>query len=480
MLDWTALHVSDPKAQRFSDWYFSSTECCHSYSVSSSEHPPVELGQKSSNTLQCLCRTSPLWSIAKTHLSPPPSYSPSSSATEPFLDEKVLKTLDDAIDDASGDLRKLSLAIHDHPEMKWEEVYAHDTLTDFMQSQGFKVTRHYLGIPTAWRAEYSFGSTPRRVAGVNAEMDALPNGHSCGHNLIAAGGVGIALALKTALEKHKIDGKVVLLGTPAEEGGGGKIELLKKGAYDDMDACVMMHPMPGPDKSGNLGSSTAIQAIQVVYTGQSAHAAAAPWEGTNALDAAFVAYSAISALRQQTPPTHRVHGIVSGQDWAPNVIPDCAKLSYIVRAPSVEELDVFVEKVVNCLKAGALATSCKMELEYDTGYSELRQNAALGDSFISVMDHRYGFTVVDQDTPASTDFGNVTYKLPSLHPGFSIPTVHNGGNHTPEFAEAAATLEAHQAMLTTTKGLSAVALKFLADDKFAKEVQDTFDSRTRD
>ncbi|EED83197.1 predicted protein, partial [Postia placenta Mad-698-R] len=203
--------------------------------------------------------------------------------------------------------------------------HAHDALTSFMSARGFAVTPHYLGLRTAWRAEYvhvSSSSSPPshpRVIGVNAEMDALPGiGHACGHNLIAAAGVGVALALKAALEAHDVSGRIVLLGTPAEEGGGGKIVLSSRGAYDEMQACIMCHPSGGPLRHASLGPSLAIQTLDVEFKGHGAHAAAHPWEGRNALDAAFLAYSSIAMLRQQMKPTHRVHGIVTGKDWAPN------------------------------------------------------------------------------------------------------------------------------------------------------------------
>lgn len=239
---------------------------------------------------------------------------------------EVLKTIDGALALLDPQLRELSLDIWRHPELMWEEAHAHDALTSFMSARGFAVTPHYLGLRTAWRAEYAHVSSSRspwssrpRVIGVNAEMDALPGiGHACGHNLIAVAGVGVALALKAALETHDVSGRIVLLGTPAEEGGGGKIVLSSRGAYDEMDACLMCHPSGGPLRHASLGPSLAIRTMDIEFKGHGAHAAAHPWEGRNALDAAFLAYSSIAVLRQQIRPTHRVHGIVTGKDWAPN------------------------------------------------------------------------------------------------------------------------------------------------------------------
>ncbi|KAG8685545.1 hypothetical protein FRC11_010428 [Ceratobasidium sp. 423] len=235
-------------------------------------------------------------------------------------------TSDHAIDESNKSLRELSLQIHDHPELSWDVKYAHDVLTQLVESQGFQVTRHYLAdqLPgdTAWKAEFVIPDKSGKtlpVIGFNSEMDALPGiGHACGHNLIAIVGVAAALGLKSAMEKHNIPGKIILLGTPAEEKGLGKIHLLKAGAYKEMDICLMAHPVPGDSRLVETTTSLANQSFEVEYHGQSAHAGAAPWEGKNALDAVFVAYAAIGALRQQIHPTARVHGIIEGRDWASN------------------------------------------------------------------------------------------------------------------------------------------------------------------
>ncbi|KAG8748360.1 hypothetical protein FRC10_005907 [Ceratobasidium sp. 414] len=238
-------------------------------------------------------------------------------------------TSDHAIEKLDSALREVNLKIHDHPELAWDVKYAHDVLTDFLEEHDFTVTRHHLAdqLPgdTAWKGEFivpSKDDSSLRVVGFNSEMDALPGvGHACGHNLIAVAGIAAALGLKAAMEKHQIPGKIIILGTPAEEGGSGKVFLLRAGAYQEMDVCMMAHPSSG-DHGNSMwtwtGGSLAIQSFSVEYHGQTAHAGAAPWEGKNALDAAFIAYAAISALRQQIHPTMRVHGMIEGRDWAPN------------------------------------------------------------------------------------------------------------------------------------------------------------------
>ncbi|KAJ8489872.1 hypothetical protein ONZ51_g2665 [Trametes cubensis] len=388
--------------------------------------------------------------------------------------QEFLETIRSSIAALDGDLSALSQDIHDHPETKFEEHHAHDVLTAFMEKQGFDVSRHYL-LETAWVAKYTRGSGGRTL-GVNSEMDALPGiGHACGHNLIAIAGVAVACAVKAALDKHDIAGSVVLLG---EEGGAGKAILLERGAYEGLDACLMCHPAPGPPYSASLSGCLARQRIDVEFTGHTAHAALSPWEGQNALDAAVLAYTNISVLRQQLKPTHRVHGIFEGKDWTPNIIPDYSKMIWYVRAPTRTEVDIAVKRISACFEGAALATGCQVKVELGNSTFELRQNKALSDEFADVfsktvgsVDYEYGIS------HASTDFGNVTYALPALHPSFAIPT--SGGNHTIAFTEAAASKDAHAACLKASQILAAVGMRLLTDDNFFKKVRDTFDEDVR-
>ncbi|KAJ3518876.1 hypothetical protein NMY22_g13463 [Coprinellus aureogranulatus] len=396
-------------------------------------------------------------------------------ATELYRPD-ILETIERKIKELDPELRELSLDIHSHPELGYEEFYAHDAYTTFMIKHGWTVDKQYK-IPTAWRATFEVGSGGRTI-GVNSEMDALKGiGHACGHNLIGISGVAVAIAIREALEKHNLAGKIVLLGTPAEEGGSGKVVLLNKGAYEGMDACLMCHPAPGPVGSVSLSSCLALQRITVEYRGHTAHAALSPWEGKNALDAAVLGYNNISALRQQLRPTHRVHGIIEGKDWAPNIIPDFARFICYVRAPTVKEKEETVKRVLPCFHAAALATGCTVEIT-ETGLStaDLRQNKALGEEVANIVLNKYG--AVDYTwgiAGASTDFGNITYVLPSLHPGFAIPTVLDGGNHTPQFTQAAATIEAHNACLDVSKALAATGVRVLIDDEFFAKVKQTFE-----
>lgn len=311
-------------------------------------------------------------------------------------------------------------------------------------------------------------------------MDALPGvGHACGHNLIAIAGVAVACAIKKAIAKHDIPGTVILLGTPGEEGGMGKKVMLAAGAYKDMDACVMCHPAPGPNATSSLSSCLAVQRIVAKYKGRSAHAALSPWEGQNALDAAVLAYNNIAALRQQLRPHVRVHGIFKGDNWAQNVIPDNAEMGWLVRSPRSSEVREVTQRVKRCFEASALATDCQVEVSVDpeNSMTEMRQNEALGQAFEQIFNAKYG--VVDRIygiSSASTDFGNVTYALPSIHPCFAIPTERNGGNHTKEFALSAASKESHIACLNISKVLALTGLRVLKDAELAQQMKQIFDA----
>jgi amidohydrolase len=387
----------------------------------------------------------------------------------------ILDVIETSIDGLSGELRALSLDIHDHPELRFEEKYAHDAYTAFMEKHGFIVTKkHHL--ETAWVAIYTHGQGGRAL-GINSEMDALPGiGHACGHNLIGVSGVAVALAAKAAMEKLNIDGKVVLLGTPAEEGGFGKIMLHEKGAYDEMDVCLMCHPTPGPRHSISLTSTLAFSTIIVEYQGHTAHAGLSPWEGRNALDAAVLAYNNVSLLRQQIKPTHRVQGIFKGKDWAPNIIPDQAKMEWLVRAPTTSEMEDTRRRVTACFEAAALASGCKVRITVTSTLNEITQNKALGDELADVVLKRYG--TIDYEwgiKSASTDFGNISYLMPGLHPGFAIPTIPDGGNHTLGFTESARSEVSHDACLVVSKALAAVGMRVLTDEAFLQKVKDAFE-----
>lgn len=267
-----------------------------------------------------------------------------------------------AIDEVAIELRELNRQIHSHPELGFEEVFAHDTLTTFLESKGFTVKKHAYGIDTSFEVESGSGG---RLVTYCAEYDALPGiGHACGHNLIATASIAGFLGLANTLQKLNIPGRVRILGTPAEEGGGGKVKLLEAGAFnDDISASIMAHPIPSHTyKDGYTGLAglklIASHKIRVEFRGKSAHAGGEPWQGVNALDAAVAAYANISMLRQQIRPEERVHGVIEEGGTVPNVITEYTRMNYYIRSPTIQQCDELLARVKACIEAAALATGC--------------------------------------------------------------------------------------------------------------------------
>ncbi|MET0737571.1 MAG: amidohydrolase, partial [Acidimicrobiales bacterium] len=229
-------------------------------------------------------------------------------------------------------LLEISHSIHEHPELCYEEHHAHDLLAGVLEDEGFDVERGAAGMDTAFVAKAGTGDGP--TIGVFCEYDALPEiGHACGHNVIGAAGLGAGLAAATVAEE--LGGRVVVLGSPAEEGGGGKVFLEERGALDGLDAAMMIHPADGDLQAMNV---IAIQQVHVEYHGQAAHAAAFPHRGRNALDAAVLGYMNVAALRQHIRPTERIHGVFTDAGDKPNIVPKYAAAEWYVRSPTLRLL----------------------------------------------------------------------------------------------------------------------------------------------
>lgn len=357
----------------------------------------------------------------------------------------------DTIEGLRDEAEELSLSIHSTPELNFEEHHAHDLLTGYLEKAGWVVQRAAYGMETAFRASAGSGSP---AIAIFCEYDALPGiGHACGHNLIAAAGVAAAIGMRAALGEG--NGEVVVLGSPAEEGGGGKIYMLREGALDGIDAAMMVHPTPADSAWADM---IAIGMYRIEYFGRGAHAAAFPWLGLNALDAVVMAYNAISAMRQQFRPTDRAHGIITDGGVKPNIIPDYAAAEYYFRARTVSELEELRARVLPCFEAAATATGCRMEIsQVSVPYKDVRTNDTMAEAYVANM-AELGLTVPGklESAPgmggASTDMGDVSYAVPSIHPLFGIQT--HAVNHTAEFTTAAATREANDAMLRAAKAMA--------------------------
>jgi amidohydrolase len=354
------------------------------------------------------------------------------------------------IDSRADLLIETSHQIHDHPELGYEEHFAHDLLTSILADEGLSPDRGAFGIETAFAAEA--GATGPRIA-VMCEYDALPGiGHACGHNIIGAAGLGAGLAAATLADT--LGGRVLILGTPAEEGGGGKIRMIEAGALDGVDAAMMVHPAGADLETMN---AIAVQQIWVEYRGEPAHAAAFPHEGRNALDAAVLGYQGVAALRQHIRPEERVHGIFTDAGDKPNIVPSFASAQYYVRAADVRRLEPLKQRVFACLQAGADAAGCEFGYEWkEPIYTDLVANPTMVALYRSNAE-ALGRTVLDPAHAAkvvgSTDMGNVSYAVPSIHPMIQAAPAHLS-IHTPEFADHARGGTGDRAVLDGAKAMA--------------------------
>jgi amidohydrolase len=379
----------------------------------------------------------------------------------------------EAVDAMRDELLRISRAIHANPELAFEEHAAQALLVDAIRKAGLAVEAGAYGLETAFAAE--FGAEGPCVA-VLAEYDALPEiGHGCGHNLIAAAGVGAGLALASL--GRELPGRVRLLGTPAEERGCGKELMARHGALDGVDAALMIHPA-----SVNLVTMPCVclAELDVTYHGRSAHAAAMPERGVNALDALVLAYQGIAALRQHIRVTERIHGIITDGGQAPNVVPERAAGRFYVRAATQVELEPLKRRVEGCFQAGAAATGARLELQWGAAdYLDIRFNDPLASAFRANAES-LGRTFFPMDKlPAglqgSTDMGNVSHRIPSIHPMLAAAPLHCT-IHNSEFAVWAGSEMGDAAALDGAKALAMTALDFLSDAGLRARAKSAFES----
>jgi amidohydrolase len=361
----------------------------------------------------------------------------------------------DEISKRMEELSKISEFLYDNPELGGEEFKAVGLLTDFFSKNGFEVENSIYGLNTTFRAVYDSHKEGANIA-LFCEYDALPQiGHGCGHNLISAMSVGAALGLKAVLDET--GGKVTIFGTQAEETSGVKGILAEKGAFKDVTVAMMAHPAAVSEESG---ASLALNAIKFEYFGKSAHAAAIPEKGINALDGIILLYNGINALRQHVTSDVRIHGIISSGGAAPNIVPDYAAAEFYVRSKDKANLAAVVAKVKECAEGAAKMTGASVKISnFENPYDNLKTNRALSDLFSANL-RELGETEImpHSDGIGSIDIGNVSQVVPAIHPwiGVGDPSLII---HSKEFAEHTMT---GQGRATIQKG--ACALAFTAYD----------------
>jgi amidohydrolase len=383
--------------------------------------------------------------------------------------EKIKKAVVNQIDTDRALLKEIALKIHDNPELGLQEYKASEWLTQYLTGRGFSVERGICKMPTAFRATYGKG---KPCIGLLAEYDALPDiGHACGHNLICTIALGAAVASKQVVDRY--GGSVAVIGTPAEEMWAGKMTMAKEGAFNDLDAALIVHPDTVDMATSN---ALACQNLMIEYFGKSAHAAANPERGINALEAMILAFNAINSLRQHIKSTARIHGIITDGGKVPNVVPDHSAATFIVRAADDAYLDELEGKVLNCFIGAATATGARLQYKWDElRYAAMHSNMTLAQLYADNMKkigREIYFPEPDAST-GSTDMGNVSRLTPAIHAMVAIAP-NEISIHSPEFALATASENGIRGMCDAAKALAMTVVDLLSDSGTIRKVRDEF------
>ncbi|MGW7159599.1 M20 family metallopeptidase [Paenibacillus taichungensis] len=382
------------------------------------------------------------------------------------MKQKIKET----VDRLDSDLRELSLRIHANPELSFQEIQAQQWLTEPLEAAGFQVEKGISGLDTSFRAVWEGQSGGPTIA-LLAEYDALPRiGHACGHNLIGTSAVGAALALKEACPD--LPGRIVVLGTPAEEEGGGKIIMVNDGVFNEMDAVMMCHPQ---QKTMVLRGALACVDATFTFHGKQAHAASSPEKGISALDALVNAYAGINSLRPYLKDDVRVNGIITKGGDAPNVVPELAEAVYIIRAKTVEELKVVMDKVYRVVRHAAEGVGATVDITEGLIYAERNNNKTLAGLFQQNLEDM-GIEVHDPPQTGgvgSSDIGNVSQITAAIHPYIRLG---DATTHTPEFARLAGAEEGMIELNRAAKALALTAFDLYADKAALKQVRDEFEA----
>ena len=362
---------------------------------------------------------------------------------------ELKRKVKDSVESQKQQLIQLSLNIHDNPELGFKEEKASAWLTSYLEDNGFHVERGIAGLPTAFRATYGQG---RPKIALLAEYDALPKiGHGCGHNIIGVSAAGAAVASKSVIDK--LGGSIVVMGTPGEESFGGKIDMVKAGAFKEIDVAMLVHP-----EVRNMPTEEALacSSLEVEFFGRPAHAASQPHKGINALDAMILAFTSINSLRQHIRGDARIHGIITDGGEAPNIVPAHSAAVFLVRALDNDYLAELKDKVLNCFAGASVASGARLEYSWrDRTYAPLTSNMTLAELFkqnleslgrqVETCDPRLGL--------GSTDMGNVSQVVPSIHPTIAIAP-REVLIHTPEFAAATVSEAGHSGLLDAAKAMA--------------------------
>ncbi len=365
--------------------------------------------------------------------------------------------------------------IHSNPELSEEETLACDIQCTLLEKWGFLVEKQYKNLPTAYNATYGQG---RPHLCIMSEYDALPGiGHGCGHNLITGVALGTGIVLKTLMAQHAVPGTITVMGTPAEEKRGCKIDLIKAGALKDIDMVMMAHPNDEPTCQSN--ASAGIMQFHIRFTGRPSHAASAPEKGINALDAIRLLFNGIDAWRQQLPETARVHGVITNGGDAPNIIPETAAADVYLRDFDLSCLQTMKTRFENIARGAALMTDAALEItEVPNSYKPCLPNEILNKSFMKLAGGYEMNPVWAEPSRASSDFGDVSHEVPAIHGYFNITGEKKDiVIHSKEFTACAASEFGMAQMEKTIWILSEIGYEFLTSESFRKDVQKAFQDK---
>ena len=383
---------------------------------------------------------------------------------------KALDSLNKHIRENKTDLRRLSDAIWTHPELAYEEKFAVSQATEYLRKAGFSPVIPYCGLETSFKAESGSG---KPTFAIFAEYDALPDvGHGCGHNLICTAAVAAFCAVAAELKNKNLPGKIVLLGSPAEESGGGKVKMIEAGCLEGIDAAMMVHPSwrATPDTG-----SSAITRYDVVFHGKASHAAGAPELGINALSAVNLLFAGVNAYREQIPEDARMHGIITCGGEAPNITPAKASCRFFLRSTGEDWIKKIEKRFLDIVHGAELMTGATAEIiPFNVPYMSRKPNAALNRTYlegISALGMKY--ILPAHGGRGSSDFGNVSHAVPGIHPYFPV-TDHEIPGHSEAFRIASGTDFAFDNALTAAAAMANTALTYLTDPAFKAEVDAGF------
>lgn len=377
--------------------------------------------------------------------------------------------LSEIFENYKSEFVELNEYIYNNPELGLQEYKACAAHCEILERHGFNVTKNFADLETAFCGRYKNGVGPKIA--ILAEYDALPAiGHGCGHNIFGVTSVATGILIKELMKNFK--GEILVIGTPAEETNGAKVEMAKKGIFNDIDIAMAVHP--SGEAHYRSGVSQAMEALQFTFKGKTAHASGAPHEGINALDGVLMLFNSINALRQQTIETARVHGIITKGGEAANIIPDLAVANFYVRAKSLTYLKGFVERVKNCARGAALATGTQLEIiNYETNFANLITNNKLSQTYEKHLKSLGVTDIRDKESHGSTDMGDVSHCCPTIHPYFPLTTKHLVG-HSIEFACATIQEEAYKGMKEAVLSMSLTALEILENPELLNEIKEEF------